>query len=97
MTNLRALIDLNRNKILDLATKYGAANVRIFGSVARGEDTDGSDVDFLVDFKTGTSLVEWCSLRLDLKDLLGCDVDIATEKTLKPRLKSRVLNEAQSI
>lgn len=97
MTNLRALIDINRNKILELATKYGAANVRIFGSVARGEDTTNSDIDFLVDFRTGTSLIEWCSLRLDLKDLLGCEVDVATEKTLKPRLKSRVLSEAESI
>jgi len=97
MTILRTLVSNNRNKILDIASKYGASNIRIFGSVARGDDQATSDIDFLVDFRPGTSLIEWSSLRLDLQDLLGCAVDIATEKTLKPRLKPIILSEAQLI
>lgn len=94
MLDLGTLIRNNREKILELATKYGAYNVRIFGSVARGDYNENSDIDFLVDFKPGVSLLDWSALWVDLEDLLGHKVDVAQEKTLKPKIKDRVLEEA---
>ncbi|MBU6197305.1 MAG: nucleotidyltransferase family protein [Cyanobacteria bacterium REEB446] len=81
-------------KIKAIAKKHGAYDVRIFGSVARKNFDENSDIDFLVNFNSKTSLLDWCNLRLDLEDLLGTKVDVASEKTLKPRIKDRVLEEA---
>lgn len=95
-----SLLELLKNKkreILNLAEKYGAYNIRIFGSVARGEDDEKSDIDFLVDFKEGVSLLDWGGLLMDLKNLLGHNVDVATEKVLKKRIKDRVLKEAKPL
>ena len=95
-----SLLELIKNKkkeILNLAEKYGAYNIRIFGSVARGEDDEKSDIDFLVDFKKGVSLLDWGGLLMDLRDLLGHNVDVATESVLKKRIKDRVLKEAKPL
>ncbi len=97
MIDLSHLIENNKEKILDIANKRGAYNIRLFGSVARGDFNAKSDIDFLVDFKPGVGLLDWCGLRLDLQDLLGCNVDVATEKTLKSRLKDRVIREAKPL
>lgn len=94
MLDLDALVRKNREKILELATKYGAYNVRIFGSVARGDYNENSDIDFLVDFKPGVSLLDWSALWVDLEDLLGHKVDLGSEKSLKARIKDKVLSEA---
>jgi len=83
-----------RREILRLAERYHAADVRVFGSVARGEATDGSDVDLLINTKPGCSLFDLGGLLEDLKELLGCPVDLVTEDGLKPRLRERVLREA---
>jgi len=83
-----------RAEILALARKHGARNVRIFGSVARGDAGPTSDVDFLVELEEGRSLLDHAALLLDLKDLLGCDVDVVTDRGLKPRIRDRVLREA---
>ncbi len=83
-----------RRQILDLATKYGARNVRVFGSVARGDATPDSDIDFLVDMEPGRSLLDLGGLLMDLQDLLGCPVDIVTEAGLRHRLREQVLQEA---
>jgi uncharacterized protein len=91
---LTQLIDRHRTEILILASKHGARRVRIFGSVARGEADEKSDVDFLVDMEPGRSLMDMGGLLMDLKDLLGCNVDIVTEKGLKERIRTRILNEA---
>jgi hypothetical protein len=84
-----------REEILALAEKYGAYNVRVFGSVARGEPHAESDVDLLVD-QDWSRLSSWGGMGLivDLEDLLGCRVDVATVDELKPRIRTRVLKEA---
>ena len=71
------LIGDKRNEILRLADKYGAFNVRVFGSVARGEATRTSDVDFLVDLRAGATIFDLIGLWQDLTELLECDVDVS--------------------
>ncbi len=88
------LINQHREEIIKLAASYGATNVRIFGSVARGEETPESDIDFLVDLHPGRSLLDLGGLLYDLRILLNTDVDVVTENGLRPRIKERVLREA---
>ncbi len=91
---LKELLTEKRDEILSLATKYGAFNVRIFGSVARGEETADSDVDFLVELEPGRNLLDRIALIQDLEDLLGRKVDVATVKGLREYFRDRILNEA---
>jgi len=84
----------HRNEILQLAQKYGARNVRIFGSIARGEAREDSDVDVLVDLESGRSLFDLGGLLIDLEHLLGCRVDVFTAKGLRQRIRNRVLKES---
>lgn len=93
MMTLRKLAE-RRDEILRLANLYHTGNVRVFGSVARGDATDASDVDLLVNTRPGCSLLDLGGLLEDLKELLGCPVDLVTEDGLKPRLRERVLREA---
>jgi len=88
------LITQKREAILNLAAKHGACNVRIFGSVARGDAREDSDIDFLIDL--GEKLSPWFPVRFirDLENLLGCKVDVITEKGLKERIRERVIQEA---
>lgn len=86
-----------RDAILRLAVMRGAINVRIFGSVARGDAGDDSDIDFLVDLEPGRSLLDLGGLLMDLQSLLGRDVDIVTEAGLRPRIRSWVLREARPL
>lgn len=83
-----------REEILRIAALHGAYNVRIFGSVARHEARPGSDVDILVDFESGRTLLDHAALVLDLEDLLGVKVDVATERGLRERIRQTVLEEA---
>ncbi|MGB3536262.1 MAG: nucleotidyltransferase family protein [Microcoleaceae cyanobacterium] len=83
-----------RQTILQIARTYGAYNLRIFGSVARGDNNLSSDLDLLVDLERGRSLFDLGGLTMDLQDLLGCEVDVVTENGLKKRIRSRVLQEA---
>lgn len=83
-----------RDEILRVAAIHGARRVRVFGSVARGEADEWSDVDFLVDLEKGRSLFDLGGLLMDLQDLLGRPVDVVTEKGLKARIRDRVLEEA---
>lgn len=91
---LSKLIERNRQRILDVAARHGAGNVRVFGSVARGEAGDDSDIDFLIDLEEGRSLLDHAALLLELQDLLGCRVDVVTERGLRDRIRGRVLKEA---
>jgi len=75
-----------KKEILKIAAKHGARNIRIFGSVARGEARSDSDVDFLVDMEPGRTLFDMGGLLMDLRDLLGLQVDVVTEQGLKPRI-----------
>ena len=84
-------------KILQSAAERGAYNVRIFGSVARGEADESSDFDFLVDMEPGRSLLDLGGLLMDLQDLLGCPVDVVTERGLRKRIRDQVLKEAVAL
>jgi predicted nucleotidyltransferase len=94
MFSITEIIGDKRNQILQIAAQYGATNVRVFGSVARGEAREDSDIDLLVD-QDWSRLSAWGSMELvvALEELLGRKVDVATEEELKPRIRSRVLNE----
>lgn len=92
--SLKELLKEKREEILSIATKYGAFNVRIFGSVARGEETADSDVDFLVELEPGRNLLDRIALMQDLEDLLERKVDVATVKGLREYFRDRILNEA---
>lgn len=94
MGDLRELLKNRREEILRIARAHGARNVRVFGSAARGEADETSDVDFLVEFEPGTSLLQHAAMIADLEDLLGRKVDVAPEKTLRERVRERVLREA---
>jgi len=95
--DLRRLVDEHREEILRIAERYGANNVRIFGSTARGESGPDSDVDVLVDLAPGRSLFDLGGLLMDLQVLLGCRVDVVTEAGLRPRIRDRVLQEATQL
>ena len=84
----------NRSAILEVAKNYGAYNVRIFGSVARGESTKNSDLDLLVDLENGRTLFDLGGLHADLEEMLHCTVDIVTENGLDPLIREQVLHEA---
>ena len=83
-----------REQVLNLARQHGARHVRIFGSVARGDAGPLSDIDFLVEMEPGRSILDLGGLVTDLRQLLGCRVDVVTERGLKARIRARVLEEA---
>ena len=80
--------------IRKIAAQHGARNIRIFGSVARGDSSPGSDIDFLVEAGPDTSSWFPAGLILALEEILGCRVEVVTEKGLNPHLRERVLREA---
>jgi len=88
------LLKEKRRQILDIAARYGARNIRIFGSIARGQADELSDIDFLVEMESGRSLLDLGGLQAELEAALGRPVDVVTEKGLKARIRSRVLDEA---
>jgi predicted nucleotidyltransferase len=92
--DLREVLRSHRDEILRLAQKHGASNVRVFGSVARGEADEKSDVDFLVAFDPSRSLMDHAALLVDLEALLGRRVDVVSEKCLRPRVRQTALAEA---
>jgi predicted nucleotidyltransferase len=93
MNTIEALRN-RRNEILRIASAHGAQDVRVFGSVARGESVQGSDLDFLVRLEPGYSLLDLIAIKQDLEDLLSCEVDVITEAALSPYIREQVLQEA---
>ncbi|MSQ73324.1 MAG: nucleotidyltransferase [Betaproteobacteria bacterium] len=87
----------HRDKVLSIAAARGASNLRVFGSVAKGLDREGSDIDLLIDLPAGISLLKYVGLQLDIQEVLGVKVDLCTEDELHPRLKERILAEARSL
>ncbi|MEO8718481.1 MAG: nucleotidyltransferase family protein [Burkholderiales bacterium] len=87
----------HRTEIRAIAAARGASNVRVFGSVVRGLDKDGSDLDLLVDVGPDVSLFAYVGLQLDLEDALGVKVDICTPEELHPVMKKRILEEARPV
>jgi predicted nucleotidyltransferase/DNA-binding XRE family transcriptional regulator len=84
----------HRRAVKELAARRGARNARVFGSVARGEDTMNSDVDLLVDLDNGVGVVSLAGLRRELTELLGAAVDVVPASTLKPGVRDQILTEA---
>jgi predicted nucleotidyltransferase len=80
---IREILQQKREEILNLAAQHGASNIRIFGSVARDEEGEDSDIDFLVDMESDRSLLDRIGLIQDLEDILGRKVDVATVKGLR--------------
>ncbi|OHC65047.1 MAG: nucleotidyltransferase [Rhodocyclales bacterium RIFCSPLOWO2_02_FULL_63_24] len=94
------ILDALRNRraeILAVATRHGAHNVRVFGSVARGNDTSDSDIDLLVDFEPERSLYDLVGLQLDIESLFGRHADVVTEDSLSAYLRERILAEARPL
>ena len=91
---LEQLRATKRDEVLRLAARYGARNVRVFGSLARGEHDPRSDIDFLVELEPGRSLFDLGGLLMALQEALGAEVDVVTEKGLRPRIRERVLADA---
>ena len=83
-----------REEILRIATVHGAHNVRVFGSLARGEAGPESDLDILVKLDPSRSLLDIITIKQDLEDLLGCEVDVVTEAAISPYIRDQVLKEA---
>jgi predicted nucleotidyltransferase len=83
-----------RDEILSIAARHGARRVRVFGSVARGEADERSDIDFLVEMEPGRNLFDMGGLVMDLRELLECRVDVVTEQGLRPRIRARVLRDS---
>ena len=88
------LLQEKREDILRIAARHGATNVRVFGSVARGEADEKSDLDLIVEMEPGRSLLDLGGIQYELEALLGRCVDVVTERGLKPRIRERVLREA---
>ena len=86
-----------REEILAIAKRRGVKNIRVFGSVARGEARPDSDLDFVVEFEAGTSLMDHGELIMDLEEKLGCRVDVVSARGMRERLKSRVEAEAVAL
>jgi len=96
MITLDILRTEKRAAIVRLGEQHGASNIRVFGSVVRGENREESDIDFLVDFEKGRSLFDLIRFKLDLQDLLNVTVDVVTPGSLR-YLRQRVLTEAQPL
>ncbi len=92
--NTRNILKEKRSQILKIAERYGTKNVRVFGSVARGDSTSASDVDFLVDLEPGRNLFDLGGFLYEVQELLGCPVDVVTEKGLREHVRPSVLKEA---
>ncbi len=90
-------LDCMRSAVREAASRYRAANPRVFGSVLHGTDRDGSDLDLLVDALPGATLLDLGDLEDQLKTILGVDVDLRTPGDLPPRFRAKVLAEAQPV
>jgi predicted nucleotidyltransferase len=87
----------HRAQILEAAAASGALQVRVFGSVARGTETDASDVDFLVSLERGRTLLDLARLEIRLEQLLGRSVDVVTEGSLQDPIRETALREAVNV
>ena len=94
---LESLGRVGRETILATAARYGARNVRVFGSVARGEADEQSDLDLLVDLDSGRTLMDLGGLLMDLQDQLRIRVDVTTEGMLRKDIRDRIISEAVNL
>ncbi len=94
---LSELLREKRDEILRIAAQHGATNVRVFGSLARGEARPNSDVDILITLAPDRSLLDLIALKQDLEDLLGCKIDVVTEASVSPYIRPQVLQDAVAL
>jgi len=92
-----ASLELQRQAVRAAALRYQTTNLRVFGSVLRGDDTDGSDLDLLVDPLPGTTLFDLGGLQFELEELLGVPVDVLTPGDLPLKFRAHVLSEARPV
>jgi uncharacterized protein len=92
--NISQLLQQKRRQVLEITEGHGALNVRLFGSVARGESTATSDLDLLIEMAPERTLLDVIAIKQDLEELLGCKVDVVTEAAISPYLRDKVLHEA---
>lgn len=90
-------IQSKRDVIIDAAVRHGAHNVRIFGSVARGENSSSSDIDFLVEMDEKSSLFDQAELLYDLEQIFGCKVDVVDQSRLHSLIRDRILAESRPL
>ena len=90
-------IKSRREEILEIAKKFGAKNIRVFGSMARGEESPESDLDIIVDMEKGSSLLDIIAIKQDIEELLGRKVDIVTEASISPYIRRTILREAVNL
>ena len=90
-------LKVNAKAIRKIAQAHGAMRVRVFGSHASGAATSTSDLDLLVRLKSNRDLLDLVELKLELEDLLGCEVDVLTEDGLSPYLRHRILRQAKPL
>ena len=93
----KTLLESKKQDIFETAARHGALNIRIFGSVARGDDDENSDIDFLVELEPGRSLLDLGGLQTELQKLLGRPVDVITVNGLKERIREQVIREVISL
>ena len=91
------VLESNRAAIRDIAARHRVSSVRVFGSVVRGTDTEGSDLDLLVEPTGQTTLLDIGKIQFELSELLGIDVDVLTPGALPAILRKKVLAEAQAV
>jgi len=95
--NTLNLLRTKKAEILAAAEKHGAGNVRVFGSVARGEDVEGSDIDLLVSMESNRSLYDLIGLQQEIEQMLGRKTDVLTERSINRYLRERILQEATAL
>jgi hypothetical protein len=95
--NPQEVLKTRREEILRIAARRGARNVRVFGSVARGQAGPQSDLDLLVEFEPGRTLLDRVGLMQDLEDALGCKVDVVTEQALHRLIRPKVMAQAVAL
>lgn len=83
-----------REQIIAIAERHGAKRIRLFGSLARGEESRDSDVDFLIELEPKRSLLDIIAIKQDLEDLLQCKVDVVTEKAVSPYVRDEIVTQA---
>jgi predicted nucleotidyltransferase len=96
-TTIRQRLDALKPQVLAVATRHGASNLRIYGSIATGDEHSASDLDLLVDLPEEQSLLGLISLRQDLEDLLGCSVDVTEAESLHPLIRAEILDQALAL
>lgn len=97
MASIYPTVQSKRHDIVALAEQYGIRDIRVFGSVLRQEDDEGSDIDFLVSIEPTRSLIDLSRFRLDVQAMLGRECDVVSDRGLHPLLKDRILSEAESL